>query len=74
MIPGLIWKSYDSQSIAEQGSKFRNEVSPEVSPEMQPGSASRFKFLLGRCSIQTTERYLGSELDIAVSVNDNLGL
>jgi hypothetical protein len=25
-------------------------------------------------SIQTTERYLGSEQDIAVAVNDNLGL
>ena len=34
MIPGLVVKSYASQSIANQGSKFRNEVSPEVSPEI----------------------------------------
>ncbi|MGI4758815.1 MAG: hypothetical protein ACRYGF_18445 [Janthinobacterium lividum] len=32
------------------------------------------KFLLGHSSIQTTERYLGSEQDIAVAVNDSLGL
>jgi integrase len=31
-------------------------------------------FLLGHLSIQTTERYLGSEQDIAVAVNDSLGL
>jgi hypothetical protein len=30
--------------------------------------------LLGHSSIQTTERYLGSEQEIAVAVNDNLGL
>jgi hypothetical protein len=34
----------------------------------------QIKFLLGRVSIQTTERYLGSEQEIAVAVNDNLGL
>jgi hypothetical protein len=34
MIPGLIVKRYTSQSIANQGSKFQSEVSPEVSPEM----------------------------------------
>jgi hypothetical protein len=33
-----------------------------------------FKFLLGHASIQTTERYLGSDQEIAVAVNDNLGL
>jgi hypothetical protein len=31
-------------------------------------------FLLGHNSIQTTERYLGSEQDLVVAVNDNLGL
>jgi hypothetical protein len=31
-------------------------------------------FLLGHSSIQTTERYLGSEQDIEIAVNDNLGL
>jgi len=34
----------------------------------------QIKFLLGHSSIQTTERYLGSEQEIAAAVNDNLGL
>jgi len=31
-------------------------------------------FLLEHSSIQTTERYLGSEQEIEIPVNDNLGL
>ncbi len=38
------------------------------------GDLEQIKFLLGHSSIQTTERYLGSEQDIAVAVNDSLGL
>lgn len=34
----------------------------------------QIKFLLGHSSIRTTERYLGSEQDIAVAVNDSLRL
>ena len=34
---------------------------------------SQIKFLLGHASIQTTERYLGSQQEIAIAVNDNLG-
>jgi hypothetical protein len=30
--------------------------------------------LLGHSSIKTTERYLGSDQEIAIAVNDNLGL
>jgi integrase len=38
------------------------------------GDLEQIKFLLGRSSIQTTERYLGSEQEIEIAVNDNLGL
>ena len=38
------------------------------------GDLEQIKFLLGHTSIQTTERYLGSEQEIAVAVNDSLGL
>jgi len=38
------------------------------------GDLEQIKFLLGHSSIQTTERYLGSEQDLAIAVNDHLGL
>ena len=38
------------------------------------GGLEQIKFLLGHSSIQTTERYLGSEQEIVVAVNDSLGL
>jgi integrase len=38
------------------------------------GDLEQIKFLLGHASIQTTERYLSSEQEIAVAINDNLGL
>lgn len=38
------------------------------------GDLEQIKFLLGHSSIQTTERYLGAEQDLALAVNDNLGL
>ena len=38
------------------------------------GDLEQIKFLLGHSSIQTTERYLGLEQEIAIAVNDSLGL
>jgi integrase len=38
------------------------------------GDLEQIKFLLGHSSIHTTERDLGSEQDIEIAVNDNLGL
>ena len=38
------------------------------------GDLEQVKFLLGHSSIQTTERYLGSDQEIAIAVNDSLGL
>jgi integrase len=38
------------------------------------GDLEQIKFLLGHSSIQTTERYLGSEQEIAIAVNDSIGL
>jgi integrase len=38
------------------------------------GDLEQIKFLLGHSSIQTTERYVGSEQNIEIAVNDNLGL
>jgi len=38
------------------------------------GDLEQIKFLLGHSSIQGTERYLGSEQEITIAVNDNLGL
>jgi site-specific recombinase XerD len=38
------------------------------------GDLEQIKFLLGYSSIQTTERYLGSEQEIAVAVNDRWSL
>jgi len=35
---------------------------------------SKFSFLLGHASVQTTERYLGCKQKLSEAVNDNLGL
>jgi integrase len=38
------------------------------------GELEQIRFLLGHASIATTERYIGAEQDLAIAVNDNLGL
>jgi integrase len=38
------------------------------------GDLEQIKFLLAHFPIHSTERYLGSEQEIAIAVNDNLGL
>ena len=38
------------------------------------GDLEQITFLFGHSSVQTTECYLGSEQEIAVAVNDSLGL
>jgi integrase/recombinase XerD len=38
------------------------------------GDLEQIQLLLGHASIQTTERYLGTEQNLAVAVNDALGL
>lgn len=38
------------------------------------GDLEQIKFLLGHSPIQITERDLGSEQEIAIAVNDDLGL
>jgi integrase len=38
------------------------------------GELEQIQLLLGHASIQTTERYLGTEQNLSVAVNDGLGL
>ena len=38
------------------------------------GDLEQIKFLLGHSLIQTTEQYLGSELETEIALNDDFGL
>jgi len=38
------------------------------------GELEQIQLLLGHASMRTTERYLGTEQNLSVSVNDGLGL
>ncbi len=44
------------------------------SAQRRAADLEQIKFLLGPTSIQTTERCLGEQQEIAVAVNDNPGL
>jgi hypothetical protein len=68
--------------VSVETSRISNSGMPQLSPRHSPylrqalpeewGIWRQTKFLLGHSSIQTTERYLGSDQEIAVAVGDNL--
>jgi site-specific recombinase XerD len=58
-------------SLAENDNDLRRTCAKPC--RKNGGDLEQIKFLLGHSSIQTTERYLGSEKEIVVAVNDNLG-
>jgi integrase len=72
-----IWSVVEPSSkqigIEHFGAHDLRRTCAKALPE-ERGDLEQIKFLLGHSSIQTTERYLGSEQEIAVAVNDNLGL
>lgn len=58
-----------------------DKLAPHISGEPAPGYAvrpaansTRFSFLLGHVSVQTTERYLGCKQRIRNAVNDRIGI
>jgi len=72
-----IWSVVEQSAKTDWDRALRCPRSPphlrEALPEAGRGSRA-IKFLLGHASIQTTERHLGSEQEIAIAVSDNLGL
>jgi hypothetical protein len=69
-------------NLTQKGTRVGNWLTRDQAKELVP-DRSKIKgkrdyvilaLLQGHSSIQTTERYLGSEQEIAVAVNDNLGL
>jgi hypothetical protein len=60
-------------NVHEQGTRMGNWPTREQLCRKAGGDLEQIKFLLGHSSIQTTERYIGSEQKLAVAVNDGLG-
>ena len=69
----VVWQSAKQIGIARFGAHDLRRTCAKLCRK-SGGDLEQIKFLLGHSSIQTTERYLGSEQEIAVAVNDSLGL
>jgi integrase len=72
-----VWSVVEQVIEANRDRTFRRTRSSSDLRQTLPeerGDLEQIKFLLGHSFIQTTERYLGSDQEIVVAVNDNLGL
>jgi hypothetical protein len=54
--------------------RVRVGTSATVCATMPEANWSKFSFLLGQISVQTTERYLGCKQHFREAVNDHIGL
>jgi hypothetical protein len=76
---GLAWDVTNLPSwltVSQTSGSSSARLILNVAPGTALGTVAsiKIKFPLGHSSIQTTERYLGSEQDIEIAADDNLGL